>query len=154
MPPRRGPSKRVLDKGAAADLWRHTLSQIPSVFGRLVYLSSLRNVNTDKYEHHGFALLFGEKEADRTLRQSHIQAFSEWLSFNLEEQKADLELYLSSLGGDKRAIIEAWLRLAPYRHLIPSSARKPERELYLSDFKFLLELLKNEYGVSSPDPDE
>ena len=151
---KKDPSKRVLDKGAAADLWRHTLSQIPSVFGRLVYLSSLRNVNTDKYEHHGFALLFGEKQADRTLRQSHVQAFSEWLNFDLEEQKADLDLYLSSLGGDKRAIVEAWLRLAPYRHLIPSSARHAERELYLSDFKLLLELLKNEYGASCPDPDE
>ncbi len=151
---RKSTGRRVLDRGAAADLWRHTLSQIPTVFGRLVYLSSLRNVNTDKYEHYGFALMFGEKEADRTLRQSHIQAFSEWLCFNLEEQKADLDLYLSGLGGDKRAIVEAWLRLAPYRHVIPSSARKAERELYLSDFKILLDLLKNEYGASSPDQDE
>ncbi len=144
---------RVLDRKAAADLWRHTLSQIPTVFGRLVYLSSLRNSNTNTYEHHGFALMFGEKESDRTLRESHATTFAEWLCFNLEEQKADLDLYLSTLGTDKRTIVEAWLRLTPYRHLIPDAAPRAERQLYLSDLETLLELLKNEYGVASPDPD-
>src|SRR6476469_9642109 len=102
-------AKTTLDRGAASDLWRHTLSQIPSVFGRLVYLSSLRNLNTDTYEHHGFALMFGDDDSHRTLRQSHSQAFAEWLSYTLEQQKADLDLYLSVLGNNKRSIIEAWL---------------------------------------------
>lgn len=145
--------KATLERGAAADLWRHTLSQIPSVFGRLVYLSSLRNPNTDCYEHHGFALMFGEQEADRTLRQSHAQAFAEWLCYSLEQQKADLDLYLSALGANKAAVIDAWLRLTPYRNLIPGSARRAERELYLHDLEVLLRLLKNEYGVAGPDPD-
>ncbi len=139
--------------GAATELWRHTLSQVPSVFGRLVYLSSLRNTNSDTYDHHGFALMFGEDESDRTLRQSHVAAFAEWLRYSLEEQKADLGLYLSALGSDKKMIVEAWLRLTPYRHLIPSSARQAERQLYLSDLETLLRLLKNEYGVSVSDPD-
>ena len=146
-------TKTTLDRGAASDLWRHTLSQIPSVFGRLVYLSSLRNPNFDTYEHHGFALMFGEDESHRTLRQSHCQAFAEWLSYTLEQQKADLDLYLSVLGNNKRSIIEAWLRLTPYRHLIPSTVRKAEKQLYMEDLETLLKLLKNEYGASVPDPD-
>ena len=146
-------TNKTLDRGPATDLWRHTLTQVPSIFGRLVYLSSLRNSNTNTYEHHGFALMFGEEESDRTLRQSHATGFAEWLCFNLEEQKADLDLYLSGLGSDKRTIVEAWLRLTPYRHLVPDSARRAERQLYLSDLEILLTLLKNEYGVASPDPD-
>jgi hypothetical protein len=146
-------TEMALERGAAADLWRHTLSQIPSVFGRLVYLSSLRNTNTNTYEHHGFALMFGEEESDHTLRESHAKAFSEWLCFTLEQQKADLDLYLSTLGPDRRTVVDAWLRLTPYRHLIPAPARRAERQLYLSDLETLLKLLKNEYGVSSPDPD-
>jgi hypothetical protein len=150
---RRTVAKATLERGAAADLWRHTLSQIPSVFGRLVYLSSLRNPNTDTYEHHGFALMFGQEEADRTLRRSHAQTFAEWLCYTLEQQKADLELYLSALGNNKRAVLDAWLRLTPYRNLIPGSARRAERELYLHDLEVLLELLKNECGAAGPDPD-
>ena len=146
-------SKWVLDRSAASDLWRHTLSQIPTIFGRLVYLSSLRNANTGKYEHHGLALVFGEDEANRALRKSHAQAFEEWLSFNIEQQKADLDLYLSSLFEDKRTVLETWLRLAPYRNLVPSSIRRVERQLYLADLTAIIQLLKNEYAVSGPDPD-
>lgn len=146
-------SSTILERGAANDLWRHTLSQIPAVFGRLVYLSSLRNTNTDVYEHHGFRQMFGEEESDRTLRESHRQSFAEWLAFSLEEQKADLDLYISALGNDKKRIIEAWLRLTPYRHLIPGGARRPERDLYLSDMETLLKLLRNESGAVAPDPD-
>ena len=145
--------KTRLDRSAVADLWRHTLSQIPSVFGRLVYLSSLRDANTDSYEHHGFAAAYGEDVSNETLRDSHGGAFAEWLCFTLEQQKADLDLYLSALATDKRTIVEAWLRLHPYRHLIPGSARATERELYLGDFETLLTLLKNEYGAACPDPD-
>lgn len=143
----------MLDRSAASDLWRHTLSQIPTVFGRLVYLSSLRNANTGKYEHHGLSLVFGDEEANRALKKSHSQAFEEWLSFNIEQQKADLDLYLSSLFEDKRTVLETWLKLAPYRNLVPSSIRTVERRLYLADLTAIIQLLKNEYAVSSPDPD-
>jgi hypothetical protein len=145
--------QEMLDRSAAADLWRHTLSQIPSVFGRLVYLSSLRNSNSNTYEHHGFAQMFGAEVSDATLRESHAQAFQEWIGFRLEEQKADLDLYISTLGQDKRNLVESWLRLTPYRHLLPGVIRKAERELYLSDFGALLTLLRNDYGASCPDPD-
>ena len=133
-------------------MWRRTLSQIPSVFGRLVYLSGLRNVNTGQYEHHGLALVFGEDKANRALKKSHAQAFGEWLTFNIEQQKADLDLYLSGVGTDKRTILQNWLIDKPYQNLIPSTFRGPERKLYLSDLTAILDLLKNELGVSGPDP--
>lgn len=43
----------------AEDLWRRTLSGIPSIYGRLAFLASLRDVNTGRYEHHGLAMIFG-----------------------------------------------------------------------------------------------
>jgi hypothetical protein len=142
-----------LERGAPADLWRNTLSQIPSVFGRLVYLSSLRGTNTGLYEHHGLGLLFGEEEADKALRKSHEDSFAEWLNFSLEHQRADLDLYLSALTGPRRAIIDTWIRVMPYRNLVPAAARRAERKLFLSDFDALLHGLKFEYGVSDPNPD-
>jgi hypothetical protein len=142
-----------LERDAISDLWRNTLSQIPAVFGRLVYLAALRDPNSGKYEHHGLALVFGESESDRALRRSHVQTFSEWLCFDLEQQKADLDLYLSALMDDRRRVIDTWLRVEPFRTLIPGSATKAESELYLTDFRVLLELLRAEYGVAAPDRD-
>lgn len=143
----------ALDRSAASNLWRNTLSQIPSAFGKLVYLSSLRNSNSGRYEHHGLALVFGEDDANRALKKSHVLVFREWLSFNLEQQKADLDLYLSGLLEDKRTVVETWLTLAPYLQLLPTSAKQAERRLYVSDLTALIDLLRNVYGVDAPDPD-
>ena len=132
----------VFDRSAAADLWRNTVSQIPSVFGRLVYLASLRNPNNGSYEHHGLALVFGEDEADKALKNSHAAVFAEWLTFNIEQQKADLDLYISGLFENKRVVIETWMRLAPYRNLPPTSVRSVEKHLYIADFTAILDLLK------------
>ena len=144
----------ALDRSAASDLWRNTLSQIPSVFGRLVYLASLRNPNSGRYEHHGLALIFGEDEANKALKKSHSQLFAEWLAFGVEQQKADLDLYISGLLEDKRTVVETWLKLAPYHNLIPSTVRGVERRLYITDLTALMELLRNAYGVDDPDRDE
>jgi hypothetical protein len=143
----------AFDRSASADLWRNTISQIPSVFGRLVYLASLRNPNNGSYEHHGLALVFGEDEANKALKNSHAAVFAEWLTFNLEQQKADLDLYISTLFEDKRVVVDTWIRLTPYRNLLPASVRGVERRLYIADFTALLDLLKAVYGVSEPDPD-
>ena len=145
--------KGVLERGVTSDLWRHTLSQIPSCFGRMVYLSSLRATNTGRYEHHGLAMMFGEAPADKALRKTHSEAFQEWLNYSLEQQKADLDLYLSAQQADKREVIENWAVLMPYRYFLPASAQEMERNLYLIDLEALLAMLKNDYGVSSPDQD-
>lgn len=148
------PWKRAkLERSAAADLWRNTLNQIPSTFGRLVYLSSLRDQNTGRYEHHGLTQMFGESETDTALRDSHEETFADWLASSMEQQKDDLDLYLSSFQSDRRTIVGTWIRLAPYRSLVPASARDPEQRLYLADLEALLEILKAEYDVSGQDPD-
>lgn len=146
-------SSTALDRSAAADVWRNTLSQIPSVFGKLVYLASLRNLNSGRYEHHGLALLFGEEEANRALKKSHVKVFAQWLALTIEQQKADLDLYISGLAEDRRTIVETWLKLAPYQTLVPTTIRGVERRLYLGDLTALMELLRNVYAAGAPDPD-
>ena len=142
----------ALDRGAVSNLWRNTLSQIPSVFGRLVYVSSLRNPNNGRYEHHGLALIFGEEDANKALKKSHIDIFNAWLTFSLDQQKADLDVYLSGLPDKRDVVLENWIKLAPYRNLIPGSVRGVERRLYISDLTALLGVLKNG-AAAVPDPD-
>jgi hypothetical protein len=141
----------TFDRSPGSDLWRLTLSQIPTTFGRLVFLSTLRDPNTGVYAHYGFAQRVGEQAADEALRQSHLNCFAEWLAFGLEEQKADLDLYLAGINSDKKTILETWIRTRPYRNLIPAAAPEIERDLYVSDLEALLELLTVVYGVASPD---
>ena len=152
MPTGNNPS--ALLREAAADLWHRTLARIPSLFGRLVYLSSLRSGNTGRYEHHGFAQEFGEDAAHEAMLDSHERTFAEWLRSPLEEQKADLDLYLAALTPDRAAIVDAWLHLAPYRNLVPASARDSERDLFGSDFEALLEVLRKEYKLARRDPED
>lgn len=140
-------SNEIWDRTATSDLWLRTLVQIPSLFGRLVYLSSLRDVNADQYQHHGLATIFGEESTHRALRDSHEKTFGEWLSYSLEHQKVDLDLYLSGLDTPKKTLLQTWLRLAPYKNFIPSSAMDPERGHYLLKLETLLQLLRNEHAA-------
>jgi hypothetical protein len=95
--------------------------------------------------------MFGEDDARRALRKSHVRAFAEWLTFNLEQQKADLDLYLSTVAADKPSIVENWLTVAAYKTFVPSSATTVEKRLYIADIEALIALLKNEHGAGGPD---
>ena len=118
----------------------------------MVYLSGLRDSNDGRYRHHGLSLVFSEQEADHALRESHERCFREWLVMKLEHQKADLALYFSDLPTDRKTLVENWLRLAPYRNLVPANARRPERELFMVDLESLLKILRNEFADAVPDP--
>jgi hypothetical protein len=145
------PPKGTLERGPVSDLWRNTLSQIPSVFGRLIYLSSLRGLNSGAYEHHGLSQRFGQRAANEALKRSHQDVFAEWLMFDLPRQKADLDLYLAGVVEQKGSLIDTWLRLHPYRNVVPATARTADQLLFMVDFKAVLELLRCEYGVAVPD---
>lgn len=125
-------------RAPGAILWRKTLSQVPTVFGRLAFLASLRNTATGRYSHDALLRILGPEDTDRALCNSHHQVFSEWLRFSLAEQKSDLDEYLSVAGSSRRAF--------DYHHLMPPTARDVERQLYLTDLETLLELLKYEHG--------
>ena len=140
-------------EASVADAWRRTLSAIPSLLGRLAYLASLRDTNTGTYQHFGLAQRIGESEVDRVIRQSHVGLFQDWLCFGLERQKQELEEYFSGLEGDRREIVANWLTLEPYAHWVPTESRDVERKLFHADLAVVLELVRNEYGFASRDPD-
>jgi hypothetical protein len=129
------------------DVWNRTLAQIPSTFGKIAYLTSLRNENSGRYEHFGLAQLYTEEDADIVLRESHEELFRQWLNYPLEPQTKDLERYLDSLEDDSDTVVETWLSLNPYRRLIPARATAAERELYVSDLELILELLRSEFSA-------
>ncbi len=92
-------------------------------------------------------------DASSALKRIHERIFKEWVSYPLEKKKTDIELYIAGIDHVGRAeLIDAWLRLTPYKNLVPASIQGPERQKHISDFEAILGLLKNVYGVASPDP--
>jgi len=88
--------------------------------------------------------MFDENLADQALRESHWHEFRQWLNFDLEQQRADLELYLAEQPTTRRTLLETWLRLVPFRAAIPISASPADRDLFLGEFELLLRILLNE----------
>ncbi|MBI5086080.1 MAG: hypothetical protein HZB13_15955 [Acidobacteria bacterium] len=112
----------------------------------MVYLAALRNSDSGRYQHHGLAMVFGEADADQAMRSSHERVFLDWLDLNLEQQRADLNLYMAEQSTPRRTLVENWIRLAPYRNVIPASASGAERALFIGDLELLLDLIRNECG--------
>ncbi len=140
----------MLERSAAADLWKHTLSRIPAVYGRLTYLASLRDRNSGIYRHHGLAAAFGRDESSRALRESHEQTFAGWLNLSLEEQHADLTAYIGTLEEPPRMVLEYWLRSRNYRHQAPASARAADQQLFARNLEALLVVLKYASADAGP----
>ena len=132
------PANSLSARSPAAIVWRNTLSQVPTVFGRLAFLASLRDPVSGRYSHESLVRPLGPEAADRALCNSHHQVFAEWLGFSLAEQKSDLDDYLRNATASRSAV--------DYHHLVPPTARDVERQLYVTDLETLLELLKYEHG--------
>ncbi len=134
--------KGMLERSAVADLWKRTLSRIPTVYGRLTYLASLRDENSGIYRHHGLSTAFGREETNKALQQSHEQAFTEWLKLPLADQHADLTAYLESLEDPRYVVLDHWVQSRVYRGQVPVSALAMERELFFRDLEALLAVLR------------
>src|SRR5438552_15627021 len=131
-------------RGPVSEVGRKILAQIPTRFGRLVFLCSLRDRLTGRYAHPTLIETAGREIADRTLCNHHHQIFTEWLGLNLSDQKEDLDEYL------RASRIAA--RDVPYRDLAPATAHEVERQLYLTDLEVLVQLLSFEHDGASGSP--
>jgi hypothetical protein len=145
------PGQFVNNREVLDETWGRELAEIETAYGRLVYLASLRDFNTGRYEH--YATETGSRKRVHTyFLRLHEAIFKEWVNFALAEKMADIELYIRGLDSVDRAdLVDAWLRLMPYKNLVPAAIWGPEREKHISDCEAILGLLRNVYGVASPD---
>ncbi len=133
------------------DIWRNTIAAVPSDFGKLVYLASLRDTNSGVYHHYGLERVYSPEQCDAALRRSHLEVFYRWLEKPLEEQKDDLEFYLRGVEGDLPTIVENWNLLQPYLAYAPVDCEPAAREWFISDLRIILDLLQA--GARPPAPE-
>jgi hypothetical protein len=142
--------KGTLTRNAVADLWKHTLSRIPTVFGQIAYLASLRDPNSGVYKHHGLAAAFGRDESIRALQESHETVFRQWLWMPLADRAEDLRTYLRSLEDGEGVVAGYWLQSHSVALQLPGSARPMERELFQQDVETLLKIIRNQSVAAPP----
>jgi hypothetical protein len=134
-------SNPILEGPVAADLFRNTLSRIPTAFGRLAYLASLRDPDSGVYVHHGLMSIYGDKKSRQALVQRHREIFRDWLNLPLAEKIEDLRSYVNTLD-DPAAFLKSRTPGLPSRSYLPEAVRGGEKKLFLDEFDILLEILK------------
>jgi hypothetical protein len=121
-----------------------TLANIPGFFSRLVYIASLRDLSTGKYQHAGLAALYPEEALQEALQACHEQVFEKVLETSLEAQEEDLRACLSAMSEGFCAAVAHWQRMESYRVLLPELSPDYLKELFCSNLRALLEILQTE----------
>ena len=134
----------VLERSAIANLFKHTLSRIPTAYGRLSYLGSLRDTNSGNYHHYGLFSTFGREESVRALQESHERQFREWLSLPVEAKHAALKAYLSSLEDTETTVLTNWTRSRIFHSYVPAGASEAERNDFCQEMELLLEVMNSD----------
>jgi hypothetical protein len=128
-----------------------TLEGLPGSFARLVYLASLRDLSTGRYEHAGLAVLYPCEAIQQALEMCHEQIFERVLESPLEDQEKDLRVCFESMAEGPQQAVAHWRRLEAYRVLMPEHAPQYLKELFCSNMRALLEILQPAYSTARSD---
>lgn len=126
------------------DFTSATLAAIPNVYGRLMYLASLRDLSSGRYEHAGLTAVYSADAVQEALEFCHREIFQKILETPLSLQEQDLRECLESMPGDMPATLAHWRKLEAYHILPPEDAPDYLRELFFSNLRALLEILESE----------
>jgi hypothetical protein len=126
------------------DFTLNTLAGIPGPYARLVYVSSLRDLSSGRYEHEGLCALYPEEAVQQALQLCHEQVFERILETPLSEQLEDLRSCLGAMEGGLAEVVSHWRQLESYRVLLPEHVPDYLRELFLSNLRALLQILQEQ----------
>jgi hypothetical protein len=120
------------------DFTSRTLAAIPSDYGRLYYVSSLKNPDTGRYQHDGLAYLYSEASVQDALAHCHEEIFSRILEAPLRDQEHDLRKCLEVAGDKFWTIVESWRDGRFFRTMCPEGLPDYLNELFCSNMGALL----------------
>lgn len=123
-----------------------TLAGIPGHFARLAYIASLRNLSSGRYEHEGLAAIYPDEALQQALQLCHEQIFEGVLETALASQLEDLKDCLAAMEGGIRVAVTHWSGMESYRVLIPERSPEYLKDLFCSNLRALLEILREEHS--------
>ena len=129
------------------DFTLNTLAEINGPFARLVYVASLRDLSSGRYEHQGLEALYPGEAVQQSLELCHEQIFERILEMPLERQLEDWKHCLGAMDGGLADVVSHWRQMGSYRVLLPENAPGYLKELFFSNLRALLEILHEQ---SSP----
>jgi hypothetical protein len=151
--------KRVDVEAVKEDLKNRTLEQFGYDFARLVYVSSLRDLSSGEYCHHGLANTFSQTAASAALAACHQELFYRLALGSLESLVNQLDRFIQSTRRDYRRTLETWETLETYNVTLPSECDQTAAGLFRSNIKVGMALLKSrrpaqegKYQSASPRP--
>jgi len=124
------------------DFTATTLAAIPNVFGRLIYIASLRDLSTGRYEHSGLTAVYSPDSVQEAVKFCHQEIFARVLEMPLSVQEQCLTECLDNMPGSMHETVAHWRHLESYRVLPPEGAPDYLRELFFSNLRALLEILE------------
>lgn len=117
-----------------AELWERVV-EVPSVFGRLLYVADLWNVQTGRYDR-GLPDRFRTTEIDKAVANWHRVLFRQWLALTLDQKQDDISLYSTTGNQERIRAIRQDSETA-----IPPLVGYEERRLFIQDLTVVLPLL-------------
>lgn len=131
-----------------SDFTAATLAAIPTVYGRLIYIASLRDLSSGRYEHAGLAAVYSPEAVQEALAYCHREIFLKVLEVPLNRQERDLRECLEGMPGELPATIVHWRQMEAYRILPPEESPGYLKELFFSNLRALLEVLDSEHSTT------
>jgi len=132
------------------DFTSRTLLAIPSDYGRLIYVASLRDLASAHYHHEGLAAVFPEGAVQQALAYCHEELFAKILETPLEQQEWDLRTCLTGFEGEFWEIVDRWRELEFYRMLVPLGLPGYLRDLFCSNLRALLAVFAEDRAILQP----
>jgi hypothetical protein len=123
------------------DFTSRTLAAIPSDFGRLYYITSLKDPETGRYQHDGLREMYSENSVQEALTHCHQELFSRVLETPLSDQERDLRRCLRSAGDQFLALVENWRESRVFLDMCPEGLPGYLNELFSSNMTALLAIL-------------
>jgi hypothetical protein len=121
-----------------------TLAGIPGLFSRLAYIASLRDLSGGRYEHEELAALYPDEAVQQALQLCHEQIFEGVLETPLSSQLEDLRACLAAMEGGIGVAVTHWCGMESYRVLMPERSPEYLKDLFCSNLRALLEILREE----------